>query len=50
MKGFYWIEKYGIGLNEGGTPINLTILWGGRQRGFYLYFFGRRFYRFWRVK
>ncbi len=42
-KGVYYFSKHGFSINEGGTPINITILW---KKGlfFYIFLFGKRFH------
>ena len=37
----WYIERWGFSINEGGLPINLTVLWGN-DRLFYVRWFGWR--------
>lgn len=49
MKGVYWFKKrIGFAFNEGNGPFNMTVFWGGFIRGFYVYFCGLRFSRWWK--
>ena len=36
-----YFRKWGFSINEGGTPVNITMMWRDRLF-FYLYFFGKR--------
>jgi len=46
VNGHWAIWRNGIMLNEGGTPVNFTILWPWSSCGFfvYLYWYGRQMY------
>lgn len=43
VQGSWKVWRHGIMLNEGGTPLNLTITWWPRPF-FYVYLFGLRIY------
>lgn len=43
MSYFKW--NRGFAINEGGAPVNITVLWGGFSAPFiYIFAFGRRWY------
>ena len=42
-----YLTRRGMSINEGGTPINIHINWGGAVRGIYVYLFGMRLSKFW---
>ena len=37
-----YFRKWGFSINEGGTPINITMMWRDTLF-FYMYFFGKQF-------
>ena len=49
LEGCSWFKRrIGFALNEGATPFNMTVFWGGFVRGFYIYLFGLRISRWWK--
>ena len=48
MRKGLWLfdRRWGVMANEGGTPLNMTLIWGSRYHGlfFYAYVFGLRFH------
>lgn len=46
-----YITPRALSVNEGGSYFNFHISWAGRvHRGFYVYLFGWRVYKFWNAK
>lgn len=41
VSGIYYLNKNGFSINEGGTPLNITVRWDGRFF-IYVYLFGLR--------
>ena len=43
MKGITYFKRWGLSINEGGTPFNIHIRW--KPYFFiYIYFFGKKYY------
>ena len=42
-----YLTTRALSVNEGGRWANIHLSWAGRAKGFYVYLFGYRMYRFW---
>lgn len=45
-----YINSYSLSFNEGGKYFNFHLKYGNKICGFYIYIFGKRFYKFIKLK